>query len=413
MASNASGAQDGAGEFEDWLELVNTGAQPVSLLGVTASDDPAEPAAYAFPDVTLQPGERFLVWADAEPAEGPDHAAFGLPAGGGSVYLFDGAELLDAATWEGLEDDQAFGREPGADVAAAPWTYDLQPTPGAPNASPPASGEVLVNELLATNATGATDEAGQREDWIELHNPGPAPVDLTGWTLTDVLTEPAKWTFPAVTIPAGGHLVVWCDEDPGDGPLHASFKLSASGEAVGLFGPVASGSPRADALTFGPQDPDVSLGRTEDASATWTFLHEPTPGAANPPVRARAHLYGVGKLTSLDSVPLLEPAGEPSASAGSFELRVSGGRPNNVGILFFGDGRYRAPFFGGELWVSPPVRRLGAVVLDASGSATYVLSVGPGLVGRQRNYQFFFRDPPHPDGSGAGMTGAVEVVFGP
>jgi autotransporter-associated beta strand protein len=43
------------------------------------------------------------------------------------------------------------------------------------------------------------------EEFIELHNPGDAAIDLTGWTLSDAVT----YTFPAgTTLPAGGYLVV-------------------------------------------------------------------------------------------------------------------------------------------------------------------------------------------------------------
>lgn len=46
---------------------------------------------------------------------------------------------------------------------------------------------------------------GQRE-FVELHNAGPA-VDLTGWTLRD--TADNTYTFEALTLPAGGRLVLW------------------------------------------------------------------------------------------------------------------------------------------------------------------------------------------------------------
>ncbi len=88
-----------------------------------------------------------------------------------------------------------------------------------------ASGTVRINELVSSNGNGLADEDGDRSDWIELHNTGPAAVDLTGWGLSDS-AAPFKWTFPAgTTIGAGAHLIVWAsskDRGPGGNPRQPS-----------------------------------------------------------------------------------------------------------------------------------------------------------------------------------------------
>jgi len=90
---------------------------------------------------------------------------------------------------------------------------------------------VCVNEFLASNSTSLADGQGQYDDWIELYNPGPAPVDIGGMFLTDDLREPTKWHIPdrqpqRTTIPAGGFILIWADGDSNDPGLHASFRLS-------------------------------------------------------------------------------------------------------------------------------------------------------------------------------------------
>jgi hypothetical protein len=75
--------------------------------------------------------------------------------------------------------------------------------PGAAAADP------IISEFMASNRTSATDEDGDRPDWIEIRNPGPAAVNLTGWFLTDTAANTSKWAFPALTVPANGHLIVW------------------------------------------------------------------------------------------------------------------------------------------------------------------------------------------------------------
>jgi hypothetical protein len=154
------------------------------------------------------------------------------------------------------------------------------------NTGPGSPLPVVINEWMADNSTIADPADGQFQDWIELFNPNDLAVDLSGFTLTDDLSQPAKWSIPTgTTISPRGFLVVWADNDiaqntPGNG-LHAGFQLGASGESIGLFN--AQGVPQ-HTLTFGPQSPNVSEGLLPDGnvSAAGT-LPAPTPGATNSP----------------------------------------------------------------------------------------------------------------------------------
>ncbi len=141
---------------------------------------------------------------------------------------------------------------------------------------------VVINEIMASNTSTCMDPQGEYDDWIELHNVTNETVDLTGKYLSDEPNNPRKWSFPdGTTIPAQGYLVVWADEDTTDTPgLHASFKLSASGEQLFLIDTDANNNLALDAVTFGEQHTDVSYGRL--ASSTNTFgLMTPTPGQPN------------------------------------------------------------------------------------------------------------------------------------
>src|SRR5688572_12136178 len=73
---------------------------------------------------------------------------------------------------------------------------------------------VIISEFLALNDTGIIDNFNRRSDWIELHNAGTTDANLVNYRLSDNPLDNAKWNFPAVTLPAGGYLVVWAsDED--------------------------------------------------------------------------------------------------------------------------------------------------------------------------------------------------------
>ena len=142
---------------------------------------------------------------------------------------------------------------------------------------------LVINEVAASNGSVGADPQGQFEDWIEIYNYGDTAVDVAGMYLTDDLDEPTKWHIPAgtglTTVAPGGYLVVWADGETEDEGLHASFKLDAEGEDVGLFD--SDGATLIDGTTVPPLVTDLSYGRYPDAEDQWQFFPEPTPGAAN------------------------------------------------------------------------------------------------------------------------------------
>lgn len=141
-----------------------------------------------------------------------------------------------------------------------------------------AANGVVINEILASNSAGATDEAGELEDWIELYNNNATAVDLGGYYLTDDATNLTKWQIPAGTTIAGnGYLIVWADEDQDQGVLHSNFKLSAGGEVV-ILSDQSQGS--VDSVTFGTQTADMGYARVPNGTGDFT-IQAPTFNANN------------------------------------------------------------------------------------------------------------------------------------
>lgn len=142
------------------------------------------------------------------------------------------------------------------------------------------SERVVINELVAANGNGLRDKDGDTSDWLELFNATERPINLEGWCLSDDPREPRRWCFPEVTLPARGYLVVFASgkrqPDAAVRELHASFKLKASADYLGLVRP--SGSVASE-LAYPDQKQDVAYGLS--GSGGPGFLASPTPGAGN------------------------------------------------------------------------------------------------------------------------------------
>ncbi|MDL2243341.1 chitobiase/beta-hexosaminidase C-terminal domain-containing protein [Bacteroidales bacterium OttesenSCG-928-J19] len=139
---------------------------------------------------------------------------------------------------------------------------------------------VLINEFLALNSNGIVDEDGEHSDWIELYNPGDASVNLKDWALTDIQGNLFPWTFPDISLGAGDYLLVFAsdkDRRTAENQLHTNFKLSGSGEYLGLI--AADGTISDEyAPSFPSQITDVSYGYYMGQA---TYFYTPTPGMPN------------------------------------------------------------------------------------------------------------------------------------
>lgn len=151
--------------------------------------------------------------------------------------------------------------------------------------SQPNFGDVVINEFLAVNNFGETDENGKHEDWIELYNNSNSVLNLSGLYLSDDYTNPTKYTFPNNTIiQPHGFLTIWADEGNVNGTaLHCNFKLLDSGEEIML----SKGSTVLDSVSFGFQGADISIGRCPDGTGTFGTTNVPTYNTLNCAVGVR------------------------------------------------------------------------------------------------------------------------------
>ncbi|NQU23007.1 MAG: lamin tail domain-containing protein, partial [Candidatus Nealsonbacteria bacterium] len=122
-------------------------------------------------------------------------------------------------------------------------------------------GGPLISEFMAINDHGLKDEDGDRRDWVEIHNPTSAPIDLEGWYLTDNADNLTKWTFPPRSVAPGEYLVVFAsNKDRTASELHTNFKLASDGEYLALVEPDGTTVAHAYTPRYPNQTADVSYG---------------------------------------------------------------------------------------------------------------------------------------------------------
>lgn len=139
---------------------------------------------------------------------------------------------------------------------------------------------IAINEIMASNEATIADNAGEYEDWIEVYNYGADPIYLGDKYLSDNQNDPTKWLMPDRWIGPGEFVLFWADDDVSQGDHHANFKLSKSGEFVGLFDNQSSGFGLVDGTTFPAQTTDIAWARIPNGTGAFTSQN-PTPRQSN------------------------------------------------------------------------------------------------------------------------------------
>ncbi len=274
-------------EFDPWFEIYNPNSFQVNLANYSLSINGGAPwtIANTRPARTvIPPGGFMLVWCDNDLTDDVNHSPLTLPVEGASIQLVgpDGSSIIDTYSYPATTADHSNGR--ASDGAASSLEF-FTPTPTVTNQLIVIQPEnIVINELLAANQNGITDNVGELEDWIEIYNPNNFPVNLSGYYFSDDPEVRNKWVVPSsypdsVTVPAQGWLLFWADRDMEQGVRHADLRLSNNGEYLSLASP--DGYTLADEIQWAYIAPDTSLGRVSDGASEWVLFIVSTPDASN------------------------------------------------------------------------------------------------------------------------------------
>lgn len=133
-AANRNTYQDYYGEFEDWIELYNSGATTINLEGYYLSDNLNIPAKWAFPaGASLGPGQYLVIFCSGRDGYffGQWHTSFRITQTSeeDAVLADPAGNIIDQFTFEDPNRvNHSFGRNQAGD-----WKIYAQPTPGTAN----------------------------------------------------------------------------------------------------------------------------------------------------------------------------------------------------------------------------------------------------------------------------------------
>ena len=140
MSWNNNFLADEDGDYPDWIEIYNSGSEPLNLYGCGMSDDDDYLNKWMFPNYVLEPDHYLIVFASDKNRYGSElHTNFKIKSEGEPLILstynspFEGGSrgmLIDELTPVFVPEDKSYGRMPNGETNLV---YFGTPTPGNSN----------------------------------------------------------------------------------------------------------------------------------------------------------------------------------------------------------------------------------------------------------------------------------------
>lgn len=258
---------------EDWIEIYNPSTAQIDLSGYKIYDSGGQSNSKPKKEIpagtTIPAGGFFVIVVDDTTASG-----FGLSSGGEKVWLENAANaIIDSITFPSLGVDSTYGRFPNG---TANWAILTPPTKGTVNGSGGgATLPLIMNEIFSRGVDPDFD-------WVEIYNPNPVQVDLSGYKIYDPGgnsgAKPKKPFPPGASIPANGFYVIVVDDAAADG---SDFGLSSGGDEVWFEN--ALGTVIDNIVIPAMPVATTSFSRIPNGGANWQISNTITKGAPNQP----------------------------------------------------------------------------------------------------------------------------------
>ena len=281
MEKNRTVLRDEDGDFSDWIELWNRSDEAVDISGWNLSDRENQ-LGWTLPEMSLQPGERIVIFASGKDRQGEQlHTGFSL-SGDEGVWLRNEYGYLcssalcadcDGDVSMALGDDGSYGQSlyptPGYENTAAGWESFQQ--------SLSCESPLIINEAQVYNLNLAPVNK-EYYDWVELKNNSGAALLLSDYYISDDRDDYLRYRLPEVELGPGEFILLYCTSEAlPEGYYAAGFELNSENEQLYLA--TAEGE-LLDSVSLKDIPYLGSFGRMAGENG-WFYFSSPSPGSEN------------------------------------------------------------------------------------------------------------------------------------
>ncbi len=334
MSSNSATIADEDGDYPDWIELYNKGAESVNLEGWSLSDDENDLYQWVFPKTELNPGEYLIIWASNKDRR-PDSEERTVGIIREVFWGISGTSVDDLLAYSGfpskpdyssivaglfeapVDIDDNYGQRMHGLLKAPQSGYYIFGIAGDDNSRLfLSSDETHQNSALIAEVPGWTNGREwdkyneQQSDEIYLEEDKMYYISALMKEASGGDNLAVRWEMPDGTVetPMNASHVFSTGRE-----LHTNFAISSAGEPIILANAEGEIIQQTEPLEIST---DISYGIAEDME-DYVYFSDPTPGSAG---------IGGGYIGITDQAPVFSHSG--GFYTASFELTLSTDDPD-------------------------------------------------------------------------------------
>lgn len=307
---NYSTISDEDGDFEDWIEIYNSGSTAIDLFNYSLSDN-STPGEWFFPHQIIQPNEYVIVFCSEknrfastpftnvlidstfQPQPGWNTHYFTTP------FFWDGVSniVLNLCTYNSFYECNSIHSQSTTNFNSATIALNYPGSAcgfsGGSNAQQRPN--IRFNSSIIGTGTfqnGYYDYPSAYSNWYEgarqqylysaseLISAGLSPGNIDSLSFDVIATCPTSLQFIELSMSNTGINSLSPNFVPATGNFyHTNFKISSTGETIKLYNPSGTVVSALN-VNCGPGY-DISVGHFLDASGTLKRFSSPTPGVSN------------------------------------------------------------------------------------------------------------------------------------
>ena len=285
MTANRSTILGKNGNLCDWVEIYNPTAEAIDLSTLYLSNDPGDRLKWQMPDLLLAAGGRLVIPCSGSSAPSGE-ADFYLPREGCTVMISGSiGNVVTQVEVPRMNEDRSWALQ-----SDGTYKESAIPSPGYDNtesgylafrSSQSIRSDLIISEVMPSNAKYMVQDDGEYYDWIELKNVSDHKIQLADYSLSDDPDKLHKFTLPDVTLDPGEEYIVICSGNTDlttKKYVHAPFTISREEGWVYLSRVGETGC--ADFIRIFDAPYQHSVGRVDGENGTYYFT-TPTPGTSN------------------------------------------------------------------------------------------------------------------------------------
>jgi len=266
--------------LDGYIEFKNISAEAIQLSEYSISNDPYVAFKKMLPDITLGPGEIYLMYCGDAGFQQENYIGFNLDNKNGTIIISHKGVITEKYEYNALANGLAMIRQSdGSYISSSIISPGYQNNDDgiAEFQKENYSGKkgLIISEVMSENTKYLGQNGNRYYDWVELYNNSDEDINLAEYTLStrDTLDE---YTLPDVVLKAHEYIVIMCSGDEAltnKSYYHAPFKIS---ETEALF--LGKNGKLVDSLVVNGLPTNYSYGIGTDG---YYYSNTPTPKAKN------------------------------------------------------------------------------------------------------------------------------------